>query len=125
MTFALLLKAVKISLHFSIHLMMLRKDLKKGDISFFIGGVNSHMCLKQVNELFEFPIEGTIGPDSFKSFCEGVGDKGFVANHFWKEVTGRSDTVVGFTKSFSFVNPVICLLHLLLLHVFYPKGETG
>ncbi|KAL2901069.1 Uncharacterized protein RDABS01_026151 [Bienertia sinuspersici] len=44
------------------------------------------MSLKQVNELFEFPLEGTIGPDSFKSFCEGVGETGFVAKHFWKEV---------------------------------------
>ncbi|KAL2896183.1 Uncharacterized protein RDABS01_037967 [Bienertia sinuspersici] len=83
------------------------------------------MSPKQVNELFEFPLEGTIGPDSFKSFCDGVGDRGFVAKQFWKEVTGRSDWVVGFTKSFAFVNPVIRLLHRLLLQVFYPKGETG
>ncbi|KAL2931240.1 Uncharacterized protein RDABS01_036650 [Bienertia sinuspersici] len=76
------------------------------------------MSLKQVNELFEFPLEGTIGLDSFKSFCEGVGE-------FWKEVTGRSDWVVSFTKSFAFVNPVIRLLHRLILQVFYPKGETG
>ncbi|KAL2931205.1 Lysozyme-like protein 1, partial [Bienertia sinuspersici] len=99
--------------------------LKKGDISFFIGGVKRHMSPKQVNELFEFPLEGIIGPDSFKSFCEGVGEKGFVAKQFWKEVTGRSDWVVDFTKSFAFVNPVIRLLHRLLLQVFYPKGETG
>ncbi|KAL2902002.1 Tripartite motif-containing protein 5 [Bienertia sinuspersici] len=83
------------------------------------------MSPNQVNELFEFPLEGTIGPDSFKYFCEGVGDKGFVAKHFWKEVTGRSEWVVGFTKSFAFVNPVIRLSHRLLLQVFYPKGETG
>ncbi|KAL2903723.1 Cullin-9 [Bienertia sinuspersici] len=83
------------------------------------------MSPKQVNELFEFPLEGTIGPNSFESFCEGVGEKGFVAKQFWKEVTGRSDWVVGFTKSFAFVNPVIRLLHRLLLQVFYPKGETG
>ncbi|KAL2931376.1 Cyclopropane mycolic acid synthase 2 [Bienertia sinuspersici] len=92
MTFALLLKATELSLHFAIHLMMLRKFLsslevsKKGDISFFVGGVKRHMSRKQVNELFEFPLEGTIGLDSFKSFCEGVGDKGFVAKHCWKEV---------------------------------------
>ncbi|KAL2934527.1 CASP-like protein 4A1, partial [Bienertia sinuspersici] len=30
---------------------------KKGDISFFIGGVNRHMSPKPVNELFEFPLE--------------------------------------------------------------------
>ncbi|KAL2905798.1 2-isopropylmalate synthase, partial [Bienertia sinuspersici] len=29
---------------------------------------------------------------------EGVGNRGFVAKHFWKEVTGRSDWVVDFTK---------------------------
>ncbi|KAL2893396.1 Caffeoyl-CoA O-methyltransferase 1 [Bienertia sinuspersici] len=73
---------------------------KKGDISFFIGGMKRHMSPKQVNELFEFPLEGTIGPDSFKSF---------------KEITSRSDWVVGFTKSFAFVSPVIRLLHRLLL----------
>ncbi|KAL2934146.1 putative ferric-chelate reductase 1-like protein, partial [Bienertia sinuspersici] len=41
---------------------------KKGNISFFISGVKRHMSPRQVNELFEFPLEGTISPDSFKSF---------------------------------------------------------
>lgn len=98
---------------------------KKGDISFFLGGVKKQMSPRQVNKLFGFPLEGTIGPDSFKSFCEAVGDKGFVAKHFWKEVTGQTAWVVGSTKSFALVNPVIRLLHRLLLQVFYPKGETG
>ncbi|KAL2900441.1 Transcription elongation factor GreA 1 [Bienertia sinuspersici] len=49
---------------------------KKGDISFF----------RWCEEIYE---------------SKAMGDKEFVAKHFWKEVTGRSDWV------------------------FYPKGETG
>ncbi|KAL2944220.1 Methionine--tRNA ligase [Bienertia sinuspersici] len=64
-------------------------------------------------------------PIHLSFFCEGVGVKGFMAKHFWKEVTSWSDWVIGFTKSFAFVNPVIRLLHRLLLQVIYPKGETG
>ncbi|KAL2944035.1 Virion infectivity factor, partial [Bienertia sinuspersici] len=96
---------------------------KKGNISFFIGGVKRHMSPKQVNDLFEFPLKGTIDPGLFKSFCEGVGDKGFVAKHFWKKVTGQRDWVFGYTKSFAFVNPVIRLLHRLLLQVSTLRGR--
>ncbi|KAL2924301.1 Ribonuclease PH [Bienertia sinuspersici] len=88
--------------------------LKKGDISFFIGGVKRHMSLNQ-EQLVLIHL----------SLFVRVGEKGFVAKQFWKAITGRSDWVVGFTKSFAFVNPVIRLLHRLLLQVFYPKGETG
>ncbi|KAL2929222.1 tRNA 5-methylaminomethyl-2-thiouridine biosynthesis bifunctional protein MnmC, partial [Bienertia sinuspersici] len=98
---------------------------KKGDISFSTGGMKWHMSLRKVNELFEFPLEGTIGPESFKYFCEDANHKSFVAKHFWKEVTGRSDWLVGFTKSFAFVNLAIRFLHRFLLQVFYLKGETG
>ncbi|KAL2929446.1 Transcription antitermination protein NusB [Bienertia sinuspersici] len=99
MTFALLLKAVELSLHFAIHLMLLRNLVfeflsslevsKKVDISFFIGVVKRHMSPRQVNELFEFPLEGTIGPNSFKSFYGGGG----AIRDLWQSTSGRRSRV--------------------------------
>ncbi|KMT11004.1 hypothetical protein BVRB_5g112260 [Beta vulgaris subsp. vulgaris] len=80
---------------------------KKGDISFSIGGLKKKLSPKTVNELFVLPLKGTIGPESFNSLCEDADNKRFVAKHFWKEVTGRNDWVLGFTKSFAFVNSAI------------------
>uniref|UniRef100_A0A803LM06 Arabidopsis retrotransposon Orf1 C-terminal domain-containing protein n=1 Tax=Chenopodium quinoa TaxID=63459 RepID=A0A803LM06_CHEQI len=96
-----------------------------GDISFSLDGVSYSMAPKEVNEIFGWPCDGTIGPSEFGSFW---GDKNGLQFHqkmFWRELTGRDDWKVGLTKSFSIVNPMPRILHRLLLQVFFPKTEMG
>ena len=96
-----------------------------GDISFYLDGVERTMTSTEVNELFGWPCDGTIGPTEFESFDGDKNGHQFFSKAFWKEVTGRDDWRVGLSKAFSFVNPAIRLWHRIMTQVLYARKDLG
>ncbi|KNA22004.1 hypothetical protein SOVF_037810 [Spinacia oleracea] len=83
------------------------------------------MTSTEVNEIFGWPCDGTIGPTEFDSFDEDKNGYQFFSQAFWKEVTGRDDWRVGLSKAFSFVNPAIRLWRRIITQVLYARKDLG